>query len=170
MVPPHHPTAQCSVISCAQDLPGVFSAREFVWWYNGHPAYADLPLDLSTTRSVAIAGLGNVAGGPPLTAGSRFLGTGAGLDAGSGWVHSTRTRLHPLTCIAAPCLPLCPSRLRAGAAAVSGGPGCHRHCQPCRGSAKARVWSVCRSAWEWGRQQTYFPTATTPLSDFSLLG
>lgn len=45
-----------------QDLPGVFSAREFVWWYNGHPAYRDLPIDLSRTRSVAIAGLGNVAG------------------------------------------------------------------------------------------------------------
>lgn len=44
-----------------EDLPGVFSAREFVWWYNGHPAYRDLPIDLSRTRSVAIAGLGNVA-------------------------------------------------------------------------------------------------------------
>lgn len=40
----------------------MFSAREFVWWYNGHPAYRDLPIDLSRTRSVAIAGLGNVAG------------------------------------------------------------------------------------------------------------
>lgn len=44
-----------------EDLPGVFSAREFVWWYNGHPAYRHLPVDLSRTRSVAIAGLGNVA-------------------------------------------------------------------------------------------------------------
>ena len=51
--PPTHPV---------QDLPGVFSAREFVWWYNGHPQYRDLPVDLSATRSVAIAGLGNVAG------------------------------------------------------------------------------------------------------------
>ena len=40
----------------------MFSAREFVWWYNGHPQYRDLPVDLSATRSVAIAGLGNVAG------------------------------------------------------------------------------------------------------------
>lgn len=44
-----------------EDLPGVFSAREFVWWYNGHPEYRDLPVDLSRTSSVAIAGLGNVA-------------------------------------------------------------------------------------------------------------
>ncbi|KAL4420950.1 hypothetical protein ABPG77_004579 [Micractinium sp. CCAP 211/92] len=44
-----------------EDLPGVFSAREFVWWYNGHPAYRHLPIDLSRMRSVAIAGLGNVA-------------------------------------------------------------------------------------------------------------
>lgn len=48
-----------------QELPGVFSAREFVWWYNGHPAYRNLPVDLSRTRSVAIAGLGNVAGERP---------------------------------------------------------------------------------------------------------
>lgn len=44
-----------------EDLPGVFSAREFVWWYNGHPEYRNLPVDLSRTHSVAIAGLGNVA-------------------------------------------------------------------------------------------------------------
>ncbi|KAI3438904.1 hypothetical protein D9Q98_001319 [Chlorella vulgaris] len=44
-----------------EELPGVLSAREFVWWYNGHPGYRDLPIDLSSTRSVAIAGLGNVA-------------------------------------------------------------------------------------------------------------
>lgn len=30
-----------------QGLRNVFSAREFVWWYNGHPDYRDLPLDLS---------------------------------------------------------------------------------------------------------------------------
>ena len=79
-----------------QDLPGVFSAREFVWWYNGHPAYADLPgLDLSRTRSVAIAGLGNVAGGLAAAAADCgqqvFGGTGGGLDAGSGW-PATRVR------------------------------------------------------------------------------
>ena len=44
-----------------KDLPGVLSAREFVWWYNGHPDYARLPVDLRNVRSVAIAGLGNVA-------------------------------------------------------------------------------------------------------------
>jgi len=30
-----------------QGLRNVFSAREFVWWYNGHPDYRDLPVDLS---------------------------------------------------------------------------------------------------------------------------
>ncbi|GIL67445.1 hypothetical protein Vafri_20832 [Volvox africanus] len=40
---------------------GVFSAREFVWWYNGHPDARHLPIDLSKVRSVAICGIGNVA-------------------------------------------------------------------------------------------------------------
>lgn len=40
---------------------GCFSAREFVNWYNGHPACAALPMDLSSVRSVGIVGLGNVA-------------------------------------------------------------------------------------------------------------
>jgi len=44
-----------------EELPGVLSAREFVWWFNGHPDCADLPVDLSRTRSVAVLGLGNVA-------------------------------------------------------------------------------------------------------------
>ncbi|KAL0029968.1 hypothetical protein WJX77_010608 [Trebouxia sp. C0004] len=44
-----------------QKLAGVLSAREFVWWYNGHPEYANLQLDLSRVQSVAICGLGNVA-------------------------------------------------------------------------------------------------------------
>ncbi len=44
-----------------QSLSGVLSAREFVWWYNGHPEFADLQLDLSKVQSVAICGLGNVA-------------------------------------------------------------------------------------------------------------
>lgn len=30
-----------------QDLRGVISAREFVWWFNGHPDGAQLPVDLS---------------------------------------------------------------------------------------------------------------------------
>lgn len=44
-----------------EDLPGVLSAREFVWWYNGHPSMAALPIDLRSVHSVAICGLGNVA-------------------------------------------------------------------------------------------------------------
>jgi hypothetical protein len=38
--------------------PGVFSAREFVWWYNGHPGAARLPVDLTGVSSIAIAGIG----------------------------------------------------------------------------------------------------------------
>lgn len=41
-------------------LPGSISAREFVAWYNGHPDYRDLAVDLSAER-VVIAGNGNVA-------------------------------------------------------------------------------------------------------------
>lgn len=44
-----------------QKLAGVLSAREFVWWYNGHPEYVNLQLDLSRIQSIAICGLGNVA-------------------------------------------------------------------------------------------------------------
>eukprot|EP00803_Ostreobium_quekettii_P004344 evm.model.scf_29.6 EVM.evm.TU.scf_29.6 scf_29:107107-108819(+) len=44
-----------------EDLPGVFSARDFVWWYNGHPDAANLDVDLSSVRDVVIVGLGNVA-------------------------------------------------------------------------------------------------------------
>ena len=32
-----------------------------MWWYNGHPEYADIDMDLSRIKSVAICGLGNVA-------------------------------------------------------------------------------------------------------------
>ena len=39
----------------------MLSAREFVWWYNGHPDYKDLKLDLTQVQSVTICGLGNVA-------------------------------------------------------------------------------------------------------------
>ncbi len=43
-----------------EDLPGSFSAREFVAWYNGHP---DAALDAFAlrARSVAVVGVGNVA-------------------------------------------------------------------------------------------------------------
>lgn len=43
-----------------EDLPGSLSAREFVAWYNGHPDYRDLAVDLSSERAV-IVGNGNVA-------------------------------------------------------------------------------------------------------------
>src|SRR6218665_3895360 len=43
-----------------EDLPGCWSAREFVAWYNGHPAQHGLPVDLRCERAV-IVGNGNVA-------------------------------------------------------------------------------------------------------------
>ncbi|MCF7549558.1 4Fe-4S binding protein [Pseudonocardia sp. WMMC193] len=43
-----------------EDLPGSHPAGELVRWYNGHPAFVDLPVDLSGERAVVI-GTGNVA-------------------------------------------------------------------------------------------------------------
>lgn len=43
-----------------EELPGSWSAREFVAWYNGHPDFSHLDFDLSTNRAV-IVGNGNVA-------------------------------------------------------------------------------------------------------------
>lgn len=43
------------------DLGNVFPALAFVSWYNGHPAYASLPVDLSAVRAVDVVGQGNVA-------------------------------------------------------------------------------------------------------------
>jgi ferredoxin/flavodoxin---NADP+ reductase len=43
-----------------EDLPGSWSATEFVGWYNGHPDYRDLEFDLSGKRAIVI-GNGNVA-------------------------------------------------------------------------------------------------------------
>jgi ferredoxin/flavodoxin---NADP+ reductase len=43
-----------------EDLPGSISAAEFVPWYNGHPDFAALNIDLSGTTAVVI-GAGNVA-------------------------------------------------------------------------------------------------------------
>jgi ferredoxin--NADP+ reductase len=43
-----------------EDLPGSRPATEFVAWYNGHPDYRELDLDLSCRRAVVI-GNGNVA-------------------------------------------------------------------------------------------------------------
>lgn len=43
-----------------EDLPGSWSAREFVAWYSGHPDFSHLTFDLSHPRAV-IVGNGNVA-------------------------------------------------------------------------------------------------------------
>ncbi|MGC4933972.1 FAD-dependent oxidoreductase [Gordonia sp. DT30] len=43
-----------------EDLPNSLPATEFVAWYNGHPDYAELAVDLSAPRAVVI-GNGNVA-------------------------------------------------------------------------------------------------------------
>src|ERR671936_403194 len=43
-----------------EDLPGSWSATEFVAWYNGHPDFQELELDLNVERAVVI-GNGNVA-------------------------------------------------------------------------------------------------------------
>jgi ferredoxin/flavodoxin---NADP+ reductase len=43
-----------------EDLPGSWSATEFVAWYNGHPDFQDLAFDLNVERAVVI-GNGNVA-------------------------------------------------------------------------------------------------------------
>ncbi|OMO59599.1 hypothetical protein CCACVL1_24734 [Corchorus capsularis] len=44
-----------------EDLKGVHSAREFVWWYNGHPDGRNLDPDLKCTDTAVILGQGNVA-------------------------------------------------------------------------------------------------------------
>lgn len=43
-----------------EDLPGSYTATEFVAWYNGHPAYQDREFDLSCDCAIVI-GQGNVA-------------------------------------------------------------------------------------------------------------
>jgi ferredoxin--NADP+ reductase len=43
-----------------EDLPGVVGARDFVGWYNGHPDFRDLAVDLAIRRAVVV-GNGNVA-------------------------------------------------------------------------------------------------------------
>ncbi len=43
-----------------EDLPGSWSATEFVAWYNGHPDFQELTFDLQTERAVVV-GAGNVA-------------------------------------------------------------------------------------------------------------
>lgn len=44
-----------------EDLKGIHSAREFVWWYNGHPDMCDFCPDLKNTESAVVLGQGNVA-------------------------------------------------------------------------------------------------------------
>nr|GMD16638.1 NADPH:adrenodoxin oxidoreductase, mitochondrial isoform X1 [Ipomoea batatas] len=44
-----------------EDLTGVYSAREFVWWYNGHPDCRNLAPDLKNTDTAVVVGQGNVA-------------------------------------------------------------------------------------------------------------
>ncbi|RLN67476.1 hypothetical protein BBP00_00001584 [Phytophthora kernoviae] len=44
-----------------EDLRGVMSARTFVNWYNGHPAFRDLDLDLQDVETAVVIGQGNVA-------------------------------------------------------------------------------------------------------------
>lgn len=44
-----------------EDLDGVHSATEFVFWYNGHPDYRHLTFDLENATRVAVVGNGNVA-------------------------------------------------------------------------------------------------------------
>lgn len=43
-----------------EDLPNSFPATAFVGWYNGHPDYRNLPIDLSCERAIVV-GNGNVA-------------------------------------------------------------------------------------------------------------
>jgi len=43
-----------------EDLPNSMSATEFVAWYNGHPDYKDLKVDLSCEAAIVV-GVGNVA-------------------------------------------------------------------------------------------------------------
>jgi len=44
-----------------EDLEGVYSATEFVGWYNGHPDFQDRSFPLDRARRVAVVGNGNVA-------------------------------------------------------------------------------------------------------------
>uniref|UniRef100_A0A7N0RE99 NADPH:adrenodoxin oxidoreductase, mitochondrial n=1 Tax=Kalanchoe fedtschenkoi TaxID=63787 RepID=A0A7N0RE99_KALFE len=44
-----------------EDLKGIYAAREFVWWYNGHPDCRKLSPVLKSTDSAVILGQGNVA-------------------------------------------------------------------------------------------------------------
>ncbi|WWD20421.1 hypothetical protein CI109_104897 [Kwoniella shandongensis] len=47
--------------SSSTPLEGVFPALALVSWYNSHPAFVDLPIDLSQVEEVSVIGQGNVA-------------------------------------------------------------------------------------------------------------
>ncbi|KAF9597420.1 hypothetical protein IFM89_018707 [Coptis chinensis] len=40
-----------------EDLEGIYFAREFVWWYNGHPDFSNLDPDLKNTDTAIILGI-----------------------------------------------------------------------------------------------------------------
>nr|GEU30532.1 retrovirus-related Pol polyprotein from transposon TNT 1-94 [Tanacetum cinerariifolium] len=44
-----------------EELKGVQFAREFVWWYNGHPDFSKFTPDLKNTDTAIVLGQGNVA-------------------------------------------------------------------------------------------------------------
>lgn len=55
-------SAQDRLLGCpGEELPGVFSARQFVGWYNGLPEHAGLNPPLADAEDVTIIGNGNVA-------------------------------------------------------------------------------------------------------------
>ncbi|KAG8639594.1 NADPH:adrenodoxin oxidoreductase, mitochondrial isoform X2 [Manihot esculenta] len=70
-VAPDHPETKVVLAYGAESdrdlgIPGeglseIHSAREFVWWYNGHPDYNNLSPDLKSTDTAIILGQGNVA-------------------------------------------------------------------------------------------------------------
>ena len=44
-----------------EELPGVFGSGAFVGWYNAHPDFADMAVELGAVRSAVVIGNGNVA-------------------------------------------------------------------------------------------------------------
>lgn len=53
------PVAQLVLIFSAlslQELVGVHAAREFVWWYNGHPDQVNLQPDLQSSDTAVVLG------------------------------------------------------------------------------------------------------------------
>ncbi|KAL7153451.1 hypothetical protein ABFS83_04G169600 [Erythranthe nasuta] len=44
-----------------EELANIYAAREFVWWYNGHPDCRNLAPDLKSSDTAVILGQGNVA-------------------------------------------------------------------------------------------------------------